>query len=83
MRMEADLVKDVLNNPRRQVANLLGGTSMAARYNNFGNPEQEAKVRASEDSWQDIKTGILPGHCQLTAENLSRELSAYYRTYLT
>jgi hypothetical protein len=77
-----DGIKDVLNNPRRQVHALFGGIGMAGRYKNFGNTLNEDHVHEMSISWKKICPKTLPGTCTLTAENLSREISWYYRTYL-
>lgn len=55
---------------------------MSGRYSGFGNPEQEMHVRAMENSWKTIDQDSLPEYCRLTAENLSREMSDYYRKYI-
>ena len=76
-------MKDVLNNPRRQVHAFLGlSTSMAARYNDFGKKINEDNVRDLSLSWRDIITETLPSNCILNSENLSREITEYYRTYI-
>lgn len=77
-----DTVKDVINNPRRQVHALFGGVGMAGRYKNFGTPLNEDTVHEMSISWRDICSKTLPDSCALTKENLSREFSGYYRTYL-
>lgn len=75
-------MKDVLNNPRRQVHALFGGIGMAGRYKNFGTRLNEDTVHNMSTSWKTICASTLPDSCILTRENLSRELSGYYRTYL-
>lgn len=77
-----DDIKDVLNNPRRQVHALFGGIGMASRYKNFGTPLNENTVHSMSTSWRTISSATLPLSCLLTRENLSREISGYYRTYL-
>lgn len=77
-----DDVKDVINNPRRQVHALFGGIGMAGRYRDFGTLQNEEKVHSMSLSWRDICSELLPHSCLLTPENLSREVSGYYRTYL-
>jgi hypothetical protein len=77
-----DDIKDVLNNPRRQVHALFGGIGMAGRYKNFGTRLNEDTVHNMSTSWRTICPATLPESCVLTKENLSRELSGYYRTYL-
>lgn len=77
-----DDVKDVINNPRRQVHALFWGIGMAGRYRDFGTLQNEEKVHDMSLSWRDICSEILPDSCVLNIENLSREISGYYRTYL-
>jgi len=77
-----DDVKDVINNPRRQVHALFGGIGMAGRYRDFGTLQNEENVHNMSLSWRDICSELLPDSCLLTPENLSREVSGYYRTYL-
>lgn len=55
---------------------------MAGRYQNFGQRENEESVRSLSLSWRNLNPEILPETCTLTPENLSREVSAYYRTYI-
>lgn len=55
---------------------------MAGRYKNFGTSLNEDNVHQMSMSWKNICAGTLPETCILTAENLSREISGYYRTYL-
>lgn len=77
-----DCIKDVLNNPRRQVHALLAGAGMAGRYQKFGESLHENQVHSMSTSWRTIRSEILPESCLLTESNLSREVSGYYRTYL-
>lgn len=77
-----DEIKDVLNNPRRQVHALFRGIGMAGRYQEFGTSINEDNVHSMSTSWRTICPKTLPRSCQLTPENLSREMSGYYRTYL-
>lgn len=77
-----DCIKDVLNNPRRQVHALLAGAGMAGRYQKFGESVHENQVHNMSTSWRSIRNEILPESCLLTESNLSREVSGYYRTYL-
>lgn len=82
LRFTRDLVKDVINNPRRQVHALLWWSSMAARYQGFWKTKNEDAVREMSSSWKTINEEVLPASCFITPENLSREVSAYYRTYI-
>lgn len=82
LRFIRDLVKDVLNNPRRQVHALLEWAWMAARYQNFWKVWNENDIRDMSLSWKSIGLENLPSFCLITPENLSREVSAYYRTYI-
>lgn len=77
-----DLVKDVLNNPRRQIHSLIHGSGMAGRYQNFWQTSHENHLRAVGNDWKNITAENIPDFCQLTSENLSREVSAYYRVYV-
>ncbi len=77
-----DGTKDVINNPRRQVHALLQGAGMAGRYQDFWWQINEHAVRTMSLAWRTITAEFLPTFCTLTAENLSREITAYYRTYL-
>lgn len=77
-----DLVKDVLNNPRRQIHSLLHGSGMAGRYQNFWQTSHENHLRMVGNDWKSITPENIPDFCLLTSENLSREVSAYYRVYI-
>jgi len=77
-----DLVKDVINNPRRQIHSLLNWSWMAWRYQNFWQTLNEDSLRMISNWWKNIKTSDLPDFCLLNPENLSREVSAYYRVYV-
>lgn len=77
-----DLVKDVLNNPRRQIHSLLHGSGMAGRYQNFWQASHENHLRMVGNDWKSITPENIPEFCLLTCENLSREVSAYYRVYI-
>lgn len=77
-----DLVKDVLNNPRRQIHSLLHGSGMAGRYQNFWQASHENHLRIVGNDWKSITPENIPEFCLLTSENLSREVSAYYRVYI-
>lgn len=55
---------------------------MAGRYKNFGTRLNEDTVHNMSIFWKTICPATLPNSCILTRENLSRELSGYYRTYL-
>lgn len=77
-----DLVKDVLNNPRRQIHSLLHGSGMAGRYQNFWQASHENHLRIVGNDWKSITPENIPDFCLLTCENLSREVSAYYRVYI-
>ena len=77
-----DRVSDVLNNPRRQVQSLLQWSGMAGRYQNFWCEDNENAVRNMSQSWRTISNESLPDYCRLNIENLSREISEYYRVYI-
>lgn len=55
---------------------------MASRYKNFGTSANENNVHSMSLSWKEIRPELLPDSCTLTPENLSREVSGYFRTYL-
>lgn len=77
-----DCIKDVLNNPRRQVHAILAWSKLSERYQKFWEQGNEDAVRDLSISWRNIRPELLPDSCALTPGNLSREVSAYYRTYI-
>ncbi|MDD2916270.1 MAG: hypothetical protein PHH70_00290 [Candidatus Gracilibacteria bacterium] len=80
-RTHKNLVKNAIDDPRRALFALFEGIGMARKYDNFGNVELENNLKSFH--WEQAIMRDIPVHIQFTPENLSREVSVYYRQYLT
>lgn len=74
------LIKNAIDDPRRAIFALFSGVPYVQKYDNFGDPEREKALR--KFNWEDAVGGKIPETANFTAENLSRELSVFYRAYI-
>ncbi|MBX9809202.1 hypothetical protein K2X92_02340, partial [Candidatus Gracilibacteria bacterium] len=75
-----NLKKNAVDDPRRMLFSMHNREGVANTYSTFGNQNQENALH--QFNWEELLTGPLQAHLELTAENLSYELSLYYRSYL-
>ncbi len=80
--LHKNLIKNAIDDPRRAIFALQHNILMVERYKTFGNQEDEQALR--EFKWEELIKNNIPfnENLLLTKENLSREVSAYYRDYL-
>ncbi|MFA7685541.1 MAG: hypothetical protein WCX95_01935 [Candidatus Gracilibacteria bacterium] len=76
-----DLHVNAIDDPRRIVWAMFTGHPMQTRYNYFGGSQTEKVLR--EVDWNtEIVRSNLPSNMHLTPENMSREMSAHYQSYI-
>lgn len=76
-----NLLKHVINNPRRQIHAILQNWNMANRYNNFWKLDNENTLRNFENEFNISSLEQLPIHAVLNEENLTREINNYFIVY--
>ncbi|PJA38987.1 hypothetical protein CO180_01805, partial [candidate division WWE3 bacterium CG_4_9_14_3_um_filter_41_6] len=79
--IKKDLLVNALDDPRRIVWAMFHGQPMGRRYDAFGGEPVERSLR--EVNWnKKVVEGPLPSNMRLNPENMSNEMSNYYRQYL-
>lgn len=71
---------NALDDPRRGLLSIIQGIPLAKSYIEYGDPEKEKALRAL-DLTKEVIEGRMSPSMRLTAENLTREMSAFYEQY--
>ncbi|MFA7685548.1 MAG: SH3 domain-containing protein [Candidatus Gracilibacteria bacterium] len=76
-----ELHVNALDDPRRGIFGMFQGFPLSESYRDYGDAGKEKELRTVDWNKRVIE-GQYPASMNLTAENLSREMSGFYRQYL-